>query len=134
MSNYTEQQLEDKLKILASIEPSVVSRQRMNNRIRQVIAGSETHQPITRSFFYYAVTSAAMLLIGIGLLRQTGSIEKPYQIAHPTQTDTDPTLANLNAVFNDGGQKAMEQYLDTIEQHRQPRAETITLQEIMKEL
>lgn len=134
MNKVTEQLIEEKLKKLASIEPSTTSRQRMKDHVRQAITGLDTRQPNTRGFSYYAIASAAMLLIGIGLLYDHNPTPpSPIANIYP-DTDSKLTLAKLNNVFNQGGQKALDEYFEKIESHRQPRAETITLQELLAEL
>lgn len=133
MNKYTEHQIEEKLKTLASTAPSAESVQRMNQNVRHVISDVD-RKPKMHSFFYYALTSAAMLLIGIGILYDNNPTV-PSQIAG-IYRDTEPKLtrAKLNAVFQSGGHKALDDYFEMVEQSRQPRAETITLQDILKEL
>lgn len=133
MNNYTEQQIEEKLKALAAIEPSEGSVHQMNQSIRSVISVAG-RKPATRSFFYYAAASAAILLIGMSVLYDFNPAVTPTSPGFYTQTESRLTLAKLNAVFQFGGQQALDDYFETVEQNRQPRAETITLQQIMKEL
>ena len=38
------------------------------------------------------------------------------------------------AVFENGGQKALDEYFDKAQTQRQPRADNVTLQEMLKEL
>ena len=134
MDNYTENQIEEKLKNLASTEPDRDSFNRMEKRVRGVI--TRTHSPAKlHGFIYYAAASAAVLLIGIGLLYDLNPAEIPS--LNPdlyTQTEHRPTLAKLNAVFEEGGHEALDDYFEMAEQHRQPRADAITLQQIMTEL
>ena len=134
MNKYTEQQIEEKLKQLASIEPSEDSFRQTNQRVRNIISDIDKKPTAPPRFFYYAVASAAILLIGIAFLYNSGTVEEPQKIVRQRPTEPTLTLARLNVVFNNGGQKALELYLEKAEANRQPRAETITLQEIMKEL
>ena len=134
MNKYTEQHIQDTLKTLSSIEPSRASRRRADDHVRRIISGIETNPSNLRGIFYYAVASAAVLLIGFGLFWQSESLIQPNPPVKFTFSKPVPTLANLNAVLNTGGQQALNEYLDKIEEHRQPRAETLTLQDIMAEL
>lgn len=134
MNNYTEQQIEEKLKQLASIQPGENSRRRMNQNIRSIISETGKKSRASYRFLYYVAASAAVLLIGIGLLYDTRPVEKPSKIVRQMLTEPAPTLVKLNAAFQNGGQQALNEYLEIIESNRQPRAETITLQEIMKDL
>jgi hypothetical protein len=134
MNKYTEQQIEDQLKQLASIQPGEESLRRMNRNIRSIISGAGEKSRASYRFLYYVAASAAVLLIGIGLLYDTRPVEKPSKIVGQMLTEPTPTLVKLNAVFQSGGQQALNEYLEIIESSRQPRAETITLQEIMKDL
>jgi len=133
MNNYTEQQIEEQLKQIASIEPSENSARQMNQSVRRIIANSGK-KPATRSFFYYAVISAAVLLIGMSVLYNSSPSVIPSMAGLYTQTKPQLTLAKLNTVFESGGHQALDDYFEMVEQNRQPRAETITLQQIMKEL
>ncbi|MHC4386076.1 MAG: hypothetical protein ACYSU8_05900 [Planctomycetota bacterium] len=133
MNKYTQQQIEEKLKILASIEPSAESAHQMNQSVRRIISGAG-RKPTTRSFFYYAAASAAMLLIGMSFLYDFNPAATPPTTSLYSQSGPRLTLAKLNAVFQSGGDKALDDYFEMVESNRQPRTETITLQEIMKEL
>ena len=133
MNKYTEQQIEEKLKTLASIEPSSESVHRMNQSVRNIISDTGRKQKM-HGFLYYAIASAAMLLIGISVLYDS-TPTVPSHIAS-SYSDTKPKLtrAKLTAVLQSGGYKALDDYFEMVEQRRQPRAETVTLSEIMKEL
>ena len=133
MNKYTEQQIEEQLKQLSSIEPSGDSVRRMNQNIRNIISGVEKKRA-AHGFLYYALTSAAMLIIGISLLYNSMPIKTPPSIVQYIPTEATLTLAKLNNVFNHGGQKALDEYFEKVEANRQPRADSLTLQEIMKEL
>ena len=133
MNKYTEQQIKEKLKTLASIEPSAGSVGHMDQNICRIISDADRKSSI-RSFFYYAAASAAVLLIGIGLLYDFNPVQIPLTTGLYAQDEPRLTLAKLNAVFQSGGHKALDDYFEMVEQHRQPRAETVTLQDIMKEL
>ena len=134
MSKYTEKQIEEELKMLGSIEPSETSVRRMNQNVRDIISGVDKKPTTTRSFLYYALASAAMLIIGISLLYDTTPFETPLSIVQYTPAEPALTLAKLNNVFNHGGQKALDEYFEKVEANRQPRADSLTLQEIIKEL
>ena len=134
MNKYTEQQIEEKLKTLSSIEPSNDSLRRMDQNIRSIISGVTKKPTATRSFLYYALASAAMLIIGISLLYDSAPPRTPPTIVRQAPTEPTLTLAKLNTVFNHGGQKALDEYFEKVESNRHPRAETLTLQEILKEL
>ena len=133
MNKYTEQQIKEKLKTLASIEPSAESVGHMDRNIRRIISDAGRRSSI-RSFFYYAAASAAMLLMGISLLYDFNPVQIPPTTGLYAQDEPRLTLAKLNTVFQSGGHKALDDYFEMVESHRQPRAETITLQQIMKEL
>ena len=133
MNKYTKEHIEEKLRTLASIEPTEESVRQMNQSVRRIIIGSSS-KPTTRSFFYYAAASAAMLLIGISILYNSNPIVTPPTISSYAQTNSRPTLAKLNAVIDAGGQQGLDDYFEMVDSNRQPRAETITLQQIMKEL
>ena len=134
MNKYTEQQIEEQLKMLSSIEPSDDSIRRMNQRVRSVIVDIDGKSAKPHGFLHYAIASAAMLIIGISLLYNSTPFETPSSIVWQIPTEPTPTLAKLNAVFQNGGQQALNDYLEKIESNRQPRAESLTLQDIMKEL
>jgi hypothetical protein len=106
----------------------------MKKRVRRVIA--ESPSPTKQhGFIYYAVASAAVLLIGISILYDLNPAEiTPSGTNLYTQTESRVTLAKLNAVFDEGGNEALDDYFEMVEQNRQPRAETITLQQILTEL
>lgn len=133
MNRYTEQQIEEKLKILTSIEPHRESIQRVNQHVRKVLLGTNK-KPTMRNFYYYAAASAAILLMGISVLYNSHPVATlPKNISY-MQSEPQLTLAKLNAVFEAGGHKALDDYFEMVEQNRQPRVETITLQELMTEL
>ncbi len=134
MNKYTEQQIEEQLKQIASIKPGDESLRQMNQSIRSIISSASRKPTTAHSFFYYAAASAAMLLIGMSVLYDFNPAVIPPKPDFYTQTEPKLTLAKLNAVFQAGGQQALDDYFEMVESHRQPRAETITLQEIMKEL
>lgn len=134
MSNFTERQINEKLKELASIEPSEDSVRRMNQQVRGIISGMDKKPAASYGFFYYAAASAAILLIAIGLFYKTTPVEPQQETAWQMPTEPTLTLAKLNAVFTHGGQKEVDDYFEKAEALRQPRADVITLQEIMKEL
>ena len=133
MNKYTEQQIEEKFKMLASIEPSEKSARQVNQSVRRIISGAD-RKPTIHGFFYYAAASAAVLLLSMSILYDFNPAISPPTPSFYMQTLPSPTLAKLNAVFDEGGQKALDDYFEIMEQNRQPRAETITLDEIMKEL
>ena len=133
MNEYTEKQIEEKLKTLASIEPSKESVRQMNQSVRRTLSGAGK-KPTTHGFFYYAAASAAMLLIGTSILYDFNPAIAPSKTGLYIQSEPRLTLAKLNAVFQSGGDKALDDYFEMVEQNRHPRAETITLQQIMKEL
>lgn len=133
MDNYTEQDIRKKLDRLASIEPDKASLQRMNRRVYKILDSAGEHSAPIRSFVYYALTSAAVFMIGVSFLHiNPGRTRQNRDWAMPAKPTL--TLAQLNAVFENGGQKALDEYLDKVEIKRQPRAESITLQEMLKEL
>lgn len=132
MNNYTDRQIEEQLKQLQSIRPGAESLERMNTRIRNLIADADQTSK-SYSLWSYAVASAAVLLIGISLLYTTKPVETGPFGRYPASTESAFTLAKLNAVFNNGGQQALNDYFEE-EQQRQPRAESVTLQEMLKEL
>lgn len=134
MNNYSEQEIKDCLDQLAAIEPDQNSVRRVDRQMHQYIIGMEPKTDSIRSLVYYALGSAAVLLIGIGLLYHPDSVITPDVPIQTASCEPMPTMAKLNAAFNEGGQKGLNEYLDKIEQHRQPRAESVTLQELMKEL
>lgn len=133
MNKYTDRQIEEQLKQLQSIEPGAASLERMNRQVRRIIADAgQPSRPY--GFWTYAAASAAVLLLGIGLLYHAKPIESGLPGFYPASTQAPFTLAKLNAVFNDGGQQALQDYFEKIESQRQPRAESVTLQEMLKEL
>ncbi len=134
MNNFTERQIEDKLKILASVEPDETSVRRTNRRIRRLITNADAKPQKIYGFLCYAAASAAVLLMAVGLLCRTAPVKKPPVVAWQMPATPAPTRAYLNAVFNHGGQKALDQYLEEIESNRHPRAENLTLQEVMNDL
>jgi hypothetical protein len=133
MNKYTEQHIEDQLGQIASIEPTRNSVRRMNRSVRNIITGT-CKTPKSRSFLYYATASAAILLIGVSILYDFNPATKSPQPSIYSHSEPQLTLARLNAVFEAGGHKALDDHFEMVEQNRQPRAETITLQQIMKEL
>ena len=133
MNKYTEQQIKEKLKTLASIEPSAGSVGHMDRNIRRIISDAGRRSSI-RSIFYYAAASAAVLLMGISLLYDFDPVQSPPATGLYAHDEPGFTLAKLNAVFQSGGHEALDNYFEMAEQHRQPRAENITLNELMKEL
>ncbi len=133
MNKYTEQQIEEKLNQLASIEPSGDSLRRMNQNVSNIISDVAEKPTKTHGFLYYAIASAAVLLIGISLLYHTEIIQPP-KIVQQIPTEPTLTLAHLNAVFNNGGQTALDEYFEKAQIHRQPRADSVTLEDILKEL
>ena len=134
MNNYTENNIKEQLKQLASIEPGEDSLRQMNQSVRSIISGAGKKPATVHSFFYYAAASAAVLLIGMSVLYDFNPAVTPPRPGFYAQTEPRLTLAKLNAVFQFGGQQALDDYFEMVEQNRQPRAETITLQQIMKEL
>ncbi len=113
MNKYTEQHIKKELERLASIEPSQDSLQRMNSDIRRIIDGDGKKTETLHRLFYYALASAAVLMIGIGLLFKTDPTETGIVRQMPAEPTL--TLANLNTVFHIGGQQALNDYFDKIE-------------------
>lgn len=134
MNNYTEKKIEEQLEQLQSIEPGAESLRRMNRRIQNMVVEAEKKSTIVYGLSRYAVASAAVLLIGIGLLYTTNTIEQKPFVLQPTPAAPDLSLARLNIVFNKGGQQALNDYFEKIESQRQPRVKSVTLQEMLKEL
>jgi len=133
MNNFTEQQINDKLKQLASIKPSEDSNCRINQNIRNLIVGMGRKPAVSYHWRYCISAAAAVLLIGIGLFN-THKDQKYVPVDKHLSSESRLTLAKLNAVVRYGGQQGLNEYLDKIESNRQPRAEKITLQDLMKEL
>lgn len=134
MNNYTNRQIEEQLKQLQSIRPGAESLERMNRQVRRIITDAGQTPATSYGLWYYAVASAAILLIGIGLLYHVEPIPDRLAGFGNALPEQPLTLAKLNAVFNSGGQQALNKYFETVESQRQPRAESVTLQEMLKEL
>ncbi|MHC4526097.1 MAG: hypothetical protein ACYSUT_02955 [Planctomycetota bacterium] len=133
MNNYSERQIEDSLEQLASAEPKRDSVKRVEQQIHQYITGT-TQKPISiRSLVYYAVASAAVLLISSGLLYHLEPVET-VRIAYQQETAPMLTRANLNAAFKQGDQQGLDTYLEKVESHRQPRAEKTTYHQLLNEI
>lgn len=131
----SEPQIIEQLKHLASLNPDETSLQRTNQQVYAIIAGSKPKTVNQRGFYYYAAASAAILLIGIGLLYQSdSSMTMPPKIVRYESAEPMLTLAKLNTVFYHGGQAALNDYFEQAESKRDAQPETITLQELMKEL
>ena len=133
-NNITEQQIREKLKQIAALEPPQSSVQWMSQNVRSMIENKKEKAPETPGILYYTLSAAAMLLVGIGFLYYSSVLITPDKHTVYTQSESIPTLAELHAIFESGGQKALEEHLEEKESNRQPRAETMTLDEIMKEL
>lgn len=131
MTNYSEQQIEENLRHLAAMQPEQNSVDRVNRQLRTYLG--ETDPRSARSLIYYAASTAAVLLINIGLLYQFKPAKTPLT-AYPPSAAPSLTLANLNAAFETGGQQGLDAYFDKVESHRQPRAETITLQQLLNDI
>ena len=126
MNNYTEQQIEEKLKTLASLEPGAESVDRMNRQIRTQLANPKRSYPLT-----YSILSAAAVLLICLMLFDSRPI--PGSIYPDTPKTAGMSLIELNTTFRNGGEKALDEHLNVYAK-RDAQPETITLQELMKEL
>ncbi len=131
MNHYTEQNIEEQLDELAAMKPSDESAKRINRNIRSMI--SNTQPTNNRWLLYYMTSAAAVLIVALCLLQVP---ELPTIAKNSVRTKIAPalTLAQLNAVFNKGGEKALDEHFDKVYAKRDAQPETITLQEILKEL
>ena len=126
MNNYTEQQIEDKLKTLASLEPSNESIDRMNQQIRARLSGQRRSYPLV-----YSILSAAAVLLICLMLFDAQPV--PRDILSGTSKTVGISRIELNMTFRNGGEKALDKHLDLYAK-RDAQPEMVSLHELMKEL
>ncbi len=129
MNNENQQSIEDKLKQLASLNPDEKAVERMNRRLRSQLGAGKPADPLA----YSVLSAAAILLIIFSLWNWQPPAIKPLP-SHQTAIEAGITRIELNMTFQDGGQEALEHYLNQVCVIRNAQTEPLTLQEIMKEL
>lgn len=126
MNNYTEQQIEEKLKTLATLEPGSESIDRMNHQIRTQLTGRRRSFPLA-----YSILSAAAVFLVCLMLFDAQPV--PRDIFSGVSETVGISRIELNMTFRNGGEKALEKHLNLYAK-RDAQPEMVSLHELMKEL